>query len=260
MQVVLATPSVLPGVKMTHFQFTQGHPMQRRQVSTFLFSMTASSLAFLHDTALAQSAGPLSNLQVSQGLSAALEQGARSAITLLGRPDGFLGNERVRIPLPGYLQDAAKLLRTFGQGARLDELVNAMNHAAEAAVPLAQDTLVGAVKSMSFQDARTLLGGSDTSVTRFFADKTRGSLAQKFLPVVTKATSQVNLAEKYNQIASKAASMGLLKDDQVSIEHYVTDKTLDGLYFMIGEEEKKIRQDPVGTGSALLQKVFGSLK
>jgi len=125
---------------------------------------------------------------------------------------------------------------------------------------LAQDTLVSAVKSMSFQDARAILGGGDTSVTQFFADKTRQPLSQKFLPVVTKTTAQVNLAEKYNQVAGKAASMGLIKEDQVSIERYVTDKTLDGLYLMIGEEEKKIRKDPVGTGSALLQKVFGSLK
>ncbi|MBK9442717.1 MAG: DUF4197 domain-containing protein [Comamonadaceae bacterium] len=234
--------------------------MQRRQVNSLFTLMTASSLAVFHGAVLAQSTGPLSNLEVSQGLKTALEQGARSAIGLLGRPDGFLSNDRVRIPLPGYLQDAAKLMRTFGQGARLDELVNAMNHAAEAAVPLAQDTLVSAVKSMSFQDARAILAGGDTSVTQFFADKTRQPLAQKFLPVVTKTTAQVNLAEKYNQVAGKAASMGLIKEDQVSIERYVTDKTLDGLYLMIGEEEKKIRQDPVGTGSAILQKVFGSLK
>ena len=234
--------------------------MHRRQVNALFLSLTASSLAVFHGAASAQSSGPLSNLEVSQGLKTALEQGARSAIGLLGRPDGFLGNDRVRIPLPGYLQDAAKLLRTFGQGARLDELVNAMNHAAEAAVPLAQDTLVSAVKGMSFQDARAILGGGDTSVTQFFADKTRQPLSQKFLPVVTKTTAQVNLAEKYNQVAGKAASMGLIKEDQVSIERYVTDKTLDGLYLMIGEEEKKIRKDPVGTGSALLQKVFGSLK
>lgn len=234
--------------------------MQRRQVNSIFLSMAASSLAVFHGAGLTQTSGSLSNLEVSQGLKAALEQGARSAISLLGRPDGFLGNDRVRIPLPGYLQDAAKLLRTFGQGARLDELVNAMNHAAEAAVPLAQDTLVSAVKAMSFQDARAILGGGDTSVTQFFADKTRQPLVQKFLPVVTKTTAQVNLAEKYNQVAGKAASMGLIKGDQVNIERYVTDKALDGLYAIIGEEEKKIRQDPVGTGSALLQKVFGSLK
>ncbi|MFZ4624426.1 MAG: DUF4197 domain-containing protein [Rhodoferax sp.] len=234
--------------------------MKRRQVNTALLLGSVSSLIFFHSDASAQSLAGLSNQQVSQGLKAALEKGARSAIELLGRPNGFLGNDRVRISLPGYLQDAATLLRSLGQGARLDELINAMNRAAEAAVPLARDTLVGAVKSMSFQDAKAILGGGDTSVTRFFADKTRQPLSQNFLPVVSKTTAQVNLAEKYNQIAGKAAAMGLLQGDQVSIERYVTGKTLDGLYFMIGEEEKKIRQDPVGSGSALLQKVFGALK
>ena len=97
-------------------------------------------------------------------------------------------------------------------------------------------------------------------MTEFFAEKTRSPLATKFLPVVKKTTAQVNLAEKYNSIAAKAAGMGLVKGDEVSVERYVTAKTLDGLYLMIGEEEKKIRQDPVGTGSALLGKVFGALK
>jgi hypothetical protein len=135
-----------------------------------------------------------------------------------------------------------------------------MNHAAEAAVPMARDMLVSAVKSMNVQDAKNILSGGETSVTQFFSDKTRQPLRQKFLPVVTKTTARVDLASKYNQIAGKAVGMGLIKGDQASIEQYVTGKTLDGLYFMIGEEEKKIRQDPVGTGSALLQKVFGALK
>jgi len=171
-----------------------------------------------------------------------------------------LGDARVRIGLPKYLQNASGLLRTLGQGARLDELVHAMNRAAEAAVPMARDMLIGAVKSMNVQDAKAILSGGDTAVTQFFVDKTRQPLGDKFLPVVKKATTQVNLAEKYNQVAGKAAGMGLLKGEAISIERYVTSKALDGLYFMIGEEEKKIRQDPVGTGSALLKKVFGALQ
>ena len=135
-----------------------------------------------------------------------------------------------------------------------------MNRAAEAAVPLARDMLVGAVKGMNVQDAKNILAGGETSVTQFFADKTKLPLGQKFLPVVTQATAKVDLAAKYNQIAGKAAGMGLVKGDQANIEQYVTVKALEGLYFMIGEEEKKIRQDPVGSGSALLKKVFGALK
>lgn len=234
--------------------------MNRRRFSALPAALLAGSCMGLHSMASALSLNDLSNAQASQGLKLALEKGAMAAVKSLGQPNGFLGNEKVRIPLPGVLEDAARLLRNLGQGARLDELTVAMNHAAESAVPLARDMLVGAVKSMNVQDAKKILAGGETSVTQFFAEKTRQTLGQKFLPVVTRVTSRVNLAEKYNQIAGRAAGMGLLKGDQVSIEQYVTAKTLDGLYVMIGEEEKKIRQDPVGSGSAVLQKVFGALR
>lgn len=234
--------------------------MNRRNFNKFWTLIAGSGSLFFLSGAHALSLSDLSNAQASQGLKAALDKGARAAVDLLGRPDGFLGDPRVRIGLPKYLQDASGLLRTLGQGQRLDELVNAMNRAAETAVPMARDMLVGAVKSMNVQDAKGILSGGETSVTRFFTDKTRVPLGAKFLPVVKQTTARVNLAEKYNQVAAKAASMGLLKGEAVTVERYVTDKALDGLYFMIGEEEKKIRQDPVGTGSALLKKVFGALQ
>ncbi|PKO59668.1 MAG: DUF4197 domain-containing protein [Betaproteobacteria bacterium HGW-Betaproteobacteria-18] len=234
--------------------------MNRRRFSSLSAVLLAGSGVGLSLTANALSINDLTNAQASQGLKLALEKGAVAAVQLLGQPNGFLGNDKVRIPLPGFLEDTARLLRSFGQGARLDELIVAMNHAAETAVPLARDMLVGAVKTMNVQDAKKILSGGETSVTQFFAEKTRQPLGRKFLPVVTQVTSRVNLADKYNQIAGKAAGMGLLKGDQVSIEQYVTAKTLEGLYFMIGEEEKKIRQDPVATGSAVLQKVFGALR
>ncbi|MBB1076009.1 DUF4197 domain-containing protein [Rhodoferax sp. 4810] len=234
--------------------------MNRRGFNLWsVVGLLGSGLVF-HRTGYALSLADLTNTQASQGLKAALEQGARAAVASLGQPGGFLGNDKVRIPLPGYLEDSASLLRKFGQGKKLDELITAMNQAAEAAVPLAKEMLVSAVKSMNVQDAKNILSGGETSVTQFFSEKTRTPLGVKFLPVVKKTTAQVNLAEKYNQIASKAAGVGLVKGEAVSIERYVTSKALDGLYFMIGEEEKKIRQDPVGTGSALLQKVFGALK
>lgn len=234
--------------------------MNRRRFNVLSSAMLAGSCMGLHATAYALSLNDVTNAQASQGLKLALEKGAIAAVKLLGQPNGFTGNDKVRIPLPGVLEDVAKLLRGLGQGARLDELVLAMNQAAETAVPLASDMLVGAVKAMNVQDAKKILTGGETSVTEFFAEKTRQALSVKFLPVVTKVTSRVNLADKYNQIAGKAAGMGLLKKDQVSIEQYVTAKSLDGLYLMIGEEEKKIRQDPVGTGNAVLQKVFGALR
>ena len=211
-----------------------------------------------HQRALAVSLSQLSNADAASGVKAALARGAEVAVDLLGRTDGFLGNPQVRIGLPGQLEDAAKLMRRFGQGQRIDELVTTINRAAETAVPMGKDLLVGAVQSMSVQDAKNILTGGDTAVTQFFASKTRAPLGERFLPVVTQATDKVGLAQQYNAFAGKAAGFGLLKPEDANLQQYVTGKTLDGLYFMIGEEERKIRKDPVGTGSALLQKVFGA--
>lgn len=233
--------------------------MNRRQFSSIPLPFMASFILLAHQQAHALNLGSFSNAEGAQALKTALEKGAVAAVNLLGRPDGFLGNEKVRIPLPGYLEDASRLLSLLGQGGRVDELVTAMNRGAEAAVPMAKDLLLGAVKSMSVTDAKQILAGGETSVTQFFAGKTREPLGIKFLPVVTRATAKVGLADKYNQVAGKAANLGLLSRDDANVERYVTGKSLDGLYLMIGEEEKKIRQDPVGTGSALLKKVFGAL-
>jgi hypothetical protein len=200
----------------------------------------------------------LSEGDAASGVRAALERGAIAAVGLLGRSDGFLGNPKVRIPLPGFLNEAAKLLKATGQGKRVDELVTAMNRAAEAAVPEAKSLLVNAAKSITVEDALRIVKGGETSVTDYFSTKTREPLGVKFLPIVTRATEKVALADKYNAVAGKAAGLGLLKARDANLQQYVTGKTLDGLYFMIGEEEKKIRRDPVGTGSAILRKVFGA--
>lgn len=202
----------------------------------------------------------LSASDANAGVKTALERGALAAVGLLGRADGFLGNPKVRIPLPGYLEDAGKLMRTFGQGQRVDELVTAMNRAAEQAVPMGRDLLVKAVREMTVTDAKNILTGGETSVTDFFAGKTRDPLTGRFLPIVTEATQKVALAQKYNDFAGRAARYGLVREQDANLQQYVTGKTLDGLYLVIGEEEKKIRQDPVGTGSQILQKVFGALK
>jgi hypothetical protein len=203
-------------------------------------------------------AAGISDADAASGIRAALERGAGAAVDQLGRTDGFLGNPKVKIPLPGYLKDASKLARLTGQQKQVDDLVTAMNRAAEAAVPEAKTLLVSAVKSMSVDDARRIVSGGDDSVTKFFASKTRQPLGEKFLPIVTRETEKVGLAAQYNALAGKAAAMGLMKGEDASIERYVTGKALDGLYFMIAEEEKKIRRDPIGTGSALLAKVFGT--
>jgi hypothetical protein len=230
----------------------------RRRCLRVLVSLAGGGA--LAGVSLPAAALSLSDADANAGLKAALERGAKAAVALLGKEDGFLKNPLVRIPLPGPVESAAKMLRRIGQGKRVDELLVSMNRAAETAVPMAKDLLVGAVKSMSVADAKKILSGGDTSVTGFFAEKTREPLGVKFLPVVNKATEKVGLAAKYNRVADKAQGLGLVKKEDANIQQYVTRKSLDGLYFMIGEEEKKIRQDPVGTGSAVLKKVFGALK
>lgn len=234
--------------------------MQRRKFTIGLLT-TAGLYGVGSTSAQAGSLlGSLSDGDAASGIRAALTRGAESAVGLLGKTDGFLGNPKVRIPLPGALKKAAKLLKATGQGDAVKDLITAMNRAAEAAVPQAKELLLGAVKTMSVDDGRKILSGGDQSVTDFFSAKTREPLGVKFLPIVTQATEKVALADKYNAVAGKAAGMGLIDKKDANVQEYVTAKALDGLYFMIGEEEKKIRKDPIGTGSDILKKVFGSLK
>ena len=192
------------------------------------------------------------------GVRAALERGALAAVSMLGRTDGFLGNPQVKIELPGVLEDAARLLRFTGQGRKLDELVTSMNRAAEAAVPLAKPLFLRIVKAMSVKDAVQMVRGGTTSATEFFAAKTRSPLSEQFLPIVTQTTGRLSLARRYNELAGRVSSAGLMQPDEAQVETYVTRRALDGLFWMVGEEEKKIRADPVKTGSAILRRVFGS--
>lgn len=234
--------------------------MDRRQFNALVMPLLGGGLALPWGFAHAQTLAGLSQGEAVGALKAALERGARKAIEQLGQVNGFLGNDQVRIPLPRQLQDAESMLRRFGQGERLDELVTSMNRAAESAVPLAQDQLLAAVRGITVSDGKKILTGGETSVTAFFAEKTRIPLSQKFLPVVTRSTQKVGLANQYNAIAGKAADYGLLRREEASIEQYVTGRALDALYHVIGEEERKIRRDPLGTGSALLRKVFGAIR
>ncbi|MEP6504247.1 MAG: DUF4197 domain-containing protein [Betaproteobacteria bacterium] len=231
--------------------------MQRRQFTPALATLLLARGACLALLGESASAFALGETEAASGVRAALERGADSAVSLLGRPGGFLDNPKVKIPLPGALDSAASLLRAIGQQQRVDELVNSMNKAAESAVPEAKPLLLNAVHAMSVEDAVKIVRGSETSVTDFFASKTRAPLGEKFLPIVTAETQKVSLTAKYNAVASKGSAFGLVKPEDANVEQYVTRKALDGLFFMIGEEEKKIRADPVSTGSAILKSVFG---
>lgn len=202
-------------------------------------------------------AGGLTQAEMSGGLKETLSKGAVTAVGMLGRPDGFLKNEQVRIPLPDSLAQVEGLMRTFGMGRQADELVVAMNRAAEAAVPEAKKLLLEAVRKMSIDDARGIINGGDDAATAYFRRNTESGLTSRFLPIVKKATEKVGLAQRYNDFAGKAARFGLVEEKQATIEAYVTQKALEGLYLMIAEQEKAIRQDPVGQGSKLIGRIFG---
>ncbi len=223
-----------------------------------LILAASSALFLLSPRVHADLLSSLSSSDATAGIRAALERGAQAAVDLLGKTDGFWGNERVRIPLPDWLVKAEGLFRMLGRKQELDDLHLSINRAAEVAVPEARALLVGAVKSMTVQDAKGILTGGDNSATQYFERKTRDPLAERFLPIVTKVTRKSGLARQYDEVAQKAQSLGLVRGE-VSIEHHVTNKALDGLFLMIGEEEKKIRANPAATGSAILQKVFGAL-
>lgn len=232
--------------------------MQRREFNHALW-LVPYTLWGVQGTAKAQTLDKITVSDAVGGVRDALSQGARAAVQQLGQPGGFLNNPKVRIGLPGVLEDAAPVLKATGQGKRLEALVQAMNQAAEQAVPLAADLLAQAVQNLSVGDARRLLGGGETSVTAFFEDKTRAGLTKTFLPVVRRSTDQVQLADKYQAVAGRAAKLGLIKAEDADLPGYVTGRALTGLYTVIGEEERKIRQNPAQAGTALLKKVFGAL-
>lgn len=219
-------------------------------VVLYLFAASASA-AGLAD---------ITNKDAVSGLRQALTDGAAAAVGKLGVENGFFGNARVKIPLPESLQKVEGLMRAMGMKRQTDELELAMNRAAETAVAEATPLLVDAVKQMSVRDAKGILTGGETSATDYFRRTTADALGRKFLPVVKKATAKVGLAEKYNSIAGKGAQLGLVNADQATIEQYVTKKSLDGLYTIIADEEKALRQDPVGAASSIVQKVFGALR
>jgi len=211
-------------------------------------------------SASAASLDALTRPEMVGGLKEALSKGSVAAVGKLGRENGFLGNERVKIPLPPALARIEKPMRILGMGQQADELILSMNRAAETAVPEAKALLLDAVKGMTVEDAKGILTGGDDAATAYFKKTTEARLTQKFLPIVKKATEKTGLARSYNNYVGQAAKLGLVEEKQASIEGYVTRKALDALYATIAEEERGIRQNPLGYGGKLIGKVFGALK
>ncbi len=203
--------------------------------------------------------GSLSNAETSDGLKAALDQGVTKAVNMLGATDGFLGNKEVKIPLPKSLQKIEKGMKLMGMGKQSDELILKMNRAAEAAVPEAKVLLVDSIKKMTLADAKAILTGPQDAATQYFKRTTSTQMAEKFLPIVEKATANVQLAESYNKYAEMGSKFGVVKKEDANINQYVTRKALDGLYLMIAKEEAAIRKDPLGQASSIIKKVFGAV-
>ena len=221
----------------------------------------ASFVGFLFCTfAFAAETESLSQKDAVEGLKQALTQSAKAAVDRLGVTDGFLGNPKVRIPLPGALQKVEGVMRTLGMSKHPDNLIVAMNRVAEKATAEATPLMVEAVENMSVEDAGKILAGGDDAATQYFRSTMSEELTQKFLPVVKEATSQVGLMKKYNDFAGKGVKFGLVAEKDAQIENYVTQKTLNGLFLIMAEEERTIRNDPGSQANALLQKVFGSVK
>jgi len=201
----------------------------------------------------------ITNRDAVSGLKQALANGTQAAVAKLGKEDGFMGDSRIKIPLPPSMKRAEAVMHSIGAGKQADDLVLRMNRAAEAAVPKAKPLLIDAAKKMTVQDAKGILAGGNDSATQYFKRTTSEPLAKQFKPIVKKAMAKVKLAEAYNEIAASGAKFGLVKEENTNLEDYVTRRALDGLFVGIADEEKKIRQNPAAAASSVVKKVFGAL-
>ena len=224
------------------------------------FTLFAALFTFVLSTSVsALSLADLTQQDASAGLKDALTQGAQVAVQELSAPGGFSDNPDVRIELPGNLGKASRSMKMMGMGGQITQLEDSMNKAAEAAVPQAQTLLVDAISKMSVQDAKSILTGPADSATRYLETSSREQIRALFLPVVKDATDQVGLAQQYNTFASQASSFGVVDAKDANIEGYVTERTLDGLFEMMAEQEADIRSNPTEAATSLAKKVFGSL-
>ena len=216
-------------------------------------------VALVASSAPAAGLDDISSRDAVNGIKQALTSGVQVTVVKLGKQDGFMGDPRIKIPLPPSMKRAEAVMHSIGAGKQADDLVLRMNRAAESAVPQARSLLVDAAKKMSVQDAKGILTGGQDSATQYFKRTTSEPLAAKFRPIVKKSMAKVKLAEKYNEIAASGAKFGLVKEDDANLEDYVTRRTLDGLFVGIADEEKKIRENPAAATSSIVKKVFGAL-
>ncbi len=199
-----------------------------------------------------------SQQQMISAVRQALEQGSVRAVDSLGKRDGFLGNPKIRIPVPSKLRSIEQGMRKLGQGKTADVFVTSLNRAAERATPLAKNILVGAIREMTVQDVLNIVRGPENAATTYFRNKTNKQLTKAMLPIVIDATNKVDLTRSYKGLIKQAGPLAVFVDlKQLDLDAYITRKTLDGLFLLIADEEKRIRKDPVARTTDLLKKVFG---
>ncbi|HSG06066.1 MAG TPA: DUF4197 domain-containing protein, partial [Nitrospiria bacterium] len=195
--------------------------------------------------------------QVVGGLKEALTIGTGNAVNLVSVTDGYFANQAIKILMPEKIQKVADVLSKVGYQQQVDEFVLSMNRAAEKAAPQAKSIFVGAIKEMTFEDARKILNGGDTAATEFFKAKTSGRLSEAFKPIVSSSMNEVGATRKYKEMMGQYTALPFTKAESLDLDQYVTDKSLDGLFHMVGQEEKKIRTNPAARVTDLLKTVFG---
>ncbi|HZJ93703.1 MAG TPA: DUF4197 domain-containing protein [Thiopseudomonas sp.] len=210
--------------------------------------------------AYALSLNDLSQSQAADSLKAVLEQSTRLAVEQLGKPGGFSNNPDVHIELPGNLGKAAQTMKMLGKSKQVNALEDSMNSAAEAAIPEAQALLLEAIKNMTLDDAKDILKGPNNSATAYLDRSSREQLRSRFLPLIEQATQSSDLAKKYNNFAGQAASFGVIEAKDASIENYVTEQALDGLFTLMGQQEASIRDNPAQAATDMAKKVFELLR
>lgn len=233
----------------------------RLTLAAAVFVLTASASFAQIDPSKWLKSGSTSSLStpdIVAGLKEALEVGTTETVALTGKTDGYFSNAAIKILLPSQLQSVEQGLRLLGQGEKVDEFVLSMNRAAEKAAPAAKDIFWTAIKGMTFEDARKILGGGDTAATEYFRAKTSESLTAAFRPVVQDSMKDVGVLQQYKQLQTAYQSVPFASSfPSPDIEAYVVTKALDGLFLVLGEEEKKIRTNPAAQVTDLLKKVFG---
>jgi hypothetical protein len=199
----------------------------------------------------------LSDAKIGEGLKEALKVGTENTVNLTGKTDGFFANQAIKILMPEKLRTVETGLRAVGYGPKVDEFVLSMNRAAERAAPAARGIFSDALGAMTFDDARKIWSGPDNAATEYFRSKTSGKLTTAFTPVVDKAMGETGVTRQYKELMGRVESIPFMKSESFDIDHYVVDKSLGGLFHVLGEQEKQIRTNPTARTTDLLKEVFG---